>query len=97
MSDLIDRQAVLGELKDLYIKNPTCNPDYGWDAAIDTITDKVKDLPPAQHERKKGKWKINKDGNWACPFCEFDPYHDNMKGMNYCPNCGADMRGKENG
>lgn len=50
MSDLIDRQAVLGELKDLYIKNTTCNPDYGWDAAIDTITDKVKDLPSAQQE-----------------------------------------------
>ena len=45
-------------------------------------------------ERKRGKWKLNKDGNWACPFCEFDPYHDNMKGMNYCPNCGADMRGE---
>lgn len=44
-----------------------------------------------EQERKKGKWKMNKDGNWACPFCEFDPYHDNMKGMNYCPNCGARM------
>lgn len=46
-------------------------------------------------ERKHGKWKLNKDGNWACQFCEFDPYHDNMKGMNYCPNCGAKMDGKE--
>ena len=38
--------------------------------------------------------KLNKDGNWACPFCKFDPYHDNMKGMNYCPNCGARMKGE---
>ena len=42
-------------------------------------------------DRKVGKWKLNKAGNWACPFCEFDPYHDNMKGMNFCPNCGAKM------
>lgn len=34
-------------------------------------------------ERKCGKWTLNKEGNWACPFCEFDPYHDEMNGMNY--------------
>lgn len=46
-------------------------------------------------DRKVGEWKLNKDGNWACPFCKFDPYHDNMKGMNYCPNCGARMKGED--
>ena len=46
-------------------------------------------------EAKYGEWELNKDGNWACPFCEFDPYHDNMKGMNYCPNCGAKLDRKE--
>lgn len=48
-------------------------------------------------ERKFGKWKLNREGNWACPFCEFDPYHDEMNGMNYCPNCGARLRGFDNG
>jgi len=58
-------------------------------------TKKLTDLPTADVvERKRGKWKLNRDGNWACPFCEFDPYHDNMKGMNYCPNCGAQMDGE---
>ena len=58
----------------------------------------IRELPTADvEERKKGKWKLNKDGNWACPFCEFDPYHYNMKGMNYCPNCGADLRGGSDG
>lgn len=53
----------------------------------------VADIPTADVvERKNGKWTLNKDGNWACPFCEFDPYHDNMKGMNYCPNCGAMLK-----
>lgn len=55
------------------------------------IFDEIVDAqPPADVvERRNGKWRLNKDGNWACPFCEFDPYHDNMSGMNYCPNCGA--------
>ena len=48
-------------------------------------------------ERKKGKWMLNKEGNWACPFCEFDPYHDEMIGMNFCPNCGARLEGFDNG
>lgn len=59
------------------------------------LCDGIEECEDAEPERKKGKWKLNKDGNWACSFCEFDPYHDNMKGMNYCPNCGADMRGED--
>lgn len=59
------------------------------------LCDGIDDCEDVAHERKRGQWKLNKDGNWACPFCEFDPYHDGMKGMNFCPNCGADMRGKE--
>ena len=42
--------------------------------------------------RKHGRWILNRQGNWACSLCGNDPYHDNMKNMNYCPNCGADMR-----
>ena len=40
---------------------------------------------------KRGRWIINIQGNWACSLCGNDPYHSNMKNMNYCPNCGAKM------
>ena len=40
---------------------------------------------------KHGHWVIDMHGNWACSLCGNDPYHDNMKNMNYCPNCGAKM------
>lgn len=53
------------------------------------LCDGIEECEDAEPERKEGKWRLNKKGNWACPFCEFDPYHDNMRGMNYCPNCGA--------
>ena len=49
----------------------------------------------AETERKKGKWIIDRHGNWACDQCGNDPYHCNMENMNFCPNCGADMRGEE--
>lgn len=40
---------------------------------------------------KHGHWEIDMHGNWACSLCGNDPYHDNMKNMNYCPKCGAKM------
>ena len=45
MDDLISRQAVFDELKGLYIAPPKITNDMVWDSAIDTATDKVKDLP----------------------------------------------------
>ena len=55
--------------------------------------DAIRSVPFADVvERKVGNWRLNKEGNWACPFCEFDPYHDEMNGMNYCPNCGARLK-----
>ena len=68
--------------------------DSGRDMA--ELFDEIVDAQPAAEvpDRKVGKWTLNKDGNWACPFCGFDPYHDNMRGMNYCPYCGARLEGK---
>lgn len=53
--------------------------------------------------RPKGKWFIN--DTWkvelygeycACPYCkEWTINGRGMDKLNYCPNCGEDMRGKE--
>lgn len=82
MDDSTSRQAAIDALIEWY----GCEPD-DMDYFVKILARKSS----AQPKRKKGKWKLNKDGNWACPFCKFDPYHDNMKGMNYCPNCAAKM------
>lgn len=50
---------------------------------------------PTIEERKKGKWELAEDG-WYCSVCELYPPFDcdpEEKGIPYCPNCGADMRG----
>ena len=62
----------------------------------------IRGLPTIE-SRPKGKWiiKLNEGGYYAeCPFCElwFSERFINTNGEidthNYCPNCGADMRGK---
>ena len=67
----------------------------------------LHNLPSAQIERKKGKW-IKNEGRfgWHCSECKVDNYYayvlNSETGKNdlqdrYCPNCGADMRGENNG
>ncbi len=61
-------------------------------------------LPPAQPERKKGKWVY--DNGLKQFFCDQcgepsltydDIYIYSMDFPNFCPECGADMRGGVNG
>ena len=60
-------------------------------------------LPSAQSERKKGKWMRQQgDYDWAdiCSECGESYIGKNYSmsskpPVNFCPNCGADMRGKE--
>lgn len=63
----------------------------------------IEDLPSAQPEQHKGHW-IGGDGSYICSECNGSPmdFIDTMGAsfdiyvetpMNYCPNCGADMRG----
>lgn len=50
----------------------------------------------ASRERPKGEWVV-KEGTvacyTACNKCDYADY--NHKRPNYCPNCGADMRGEK--
>ena len=45
-------------------------------------------------ERKNGKWIEDREMYkvYRCSVCD-DCYQDVGYGYNYCPNCGADMRG----
>lgn len=51
-------------------------------------------------ERKKGRWEdFGNDNSYRCTACgEIWALNDGTpeeNNMNYCPNCGADMRGEK--
>lgn len=90
MTDLISRQAAIEVTDAVWCVTGDKNVAKVWD--------QIRNLPSAQP--KKGKWIVYKApdayhcGLCKCPFCgeemiaEADEY-------NFCPNCGADMRGEE--
>ena len=106
-SDLISREALRAKCNELIKFNPTTNRilelidnaptveitdyDTGYQ---DGLEDGLNDIRP------QGKWKEYKLRNdivveyaFKCSNCKKDSgllYH-----ADFCPNCGADMRGKE--
>jgi len=69
----------------------------GWNDVIDSI---IESAPTIEPERKKGAW-INEGRIIRCNKCKTG--YAAVKGMKsaltykFCPNCGADMRGDQNG
>ena len=87
--DAISRQGVLKLLS-------TIPPEEAMTKAM--LIQSVKQMDAAQPERKRGKWEIYVismfDGEGCrCSECGLEgvPYWD------FCPNCGADMRGEQDG
>ena len=57
------------------------------------------DVAPTIEERKTGNWKILRDRSSGqefscCNRCDHY-YSANASDWNFCPNCGADMRGEQ--
>lgn len=69
---------------------------------VGDMLDDVADFPAADViERKHGKWKrrIVDNGfnaDWKCSECGYKVMSDFFD-FNFCPNCGADMRGEDDG
>lgn len=82
LDDLISRQAAINVADAVW--------SVTGDKNVAKVWDQIKDLPSAQPERKKGEWS---DGyRWQrCSLCK----QTGKKSWNYCPNCGADMRGEQ--
>ena len=68
---------------------------------VEAIKMTVERMPSADVvERKTGKW-IDVDDyiiSGSCSACGWQAhlYEDDVVGMNFCPNCGADMRESNN-
>lgn len=81
---------------------------------LDQIIGIIKNMPPAEPERKKGEWEeiaviaipydiydISGVKSWAskmkCDQCGFTTIaiEGHFSQYNFCPSCGADMRGEQ--
>ena len=102
MSDLIERDAVIAEIDKWYDNN------RGVDAIEDLIIAINYSLSSVQPSRK-GHWIHREDMDYLdendvtnthlmCEYCGFiHNFKDNHTAQyNFCPNCGADMRGNIN-
>lgn len=68
---------------------------YENDPSVLSIMQAIRDLPSAEPGRKTGKW-LKYDGVFdydvKCSECECPNYYE----TDFCPDCGAYMRGNEN-
>lgn len=69
-----------------------------WDGHTEKDVTRLLSLPSAQPERKKGKWDtalrddpLIKTSDCICSICCGRTFGT----PDFCPNCGADMRGKQ--
>ena len=104
MNDLIDRQAAIDALADMYHTAERWGEE-ATDAVIKAIADtcmasiivmklRIENLPSVQPERKMGQWVDDGFvGQYRCSECDYNSVDE----FNYCPDCGADMRGKQDG
>ena len=102
MYDLISRQAAIDAIKELcqhYTHTKSVNHQH-----MNFVIEELENLPSTQPERKKGKWIVPvprgsvisySRAYWECDQCHKATFFGNE--MNFCPNCGADMRGEHNG
>ena len=99
MSDLIDRQAAIDALHMHLMYR------MGTDSNKKRLDDWINSLPSAQPERKKGSWNVIQGNIVVCSECGMLApksmtgcllnRHLEPNRTNFCPNCGADMRGEK--
>lgn len=107
MSRYIDADYFANEIEDIiksqrYDELVTCEKKFPTVAdVLATVVDELrgKSLNGFEHcptvdvrENVRGEW-LHKDGIYGVVFCSECDYELHINNTNFCPNCGADMRG----
>lgn len=66
-----------------------------WRGIFRRCKEKLLALPSAQPERQRGRWIEYIPGHGKCPFCGNQVDLLNGKSINFCSECGTDMRGED--
>lgn len=105
-SDLISRQAALEKVRAMQTYKLFMGDDMILVNKAEVQTELMM-LPPAQPERKKGEWLPDNNNayemRFVCSCCKESEVVPTIGFTKYkplwdfCPNCGADMRGEKDG
>lgn len=105
MNDLISRQAAIDAISYSEIAYYPGEYDSEVLRRDSVVKQAILSIVPidAQPKRKKGEWIIMSEflGGCTdrCSVCgweyDYNGYVDEQEYYNYCPNCGADMRGND--
>lgn len=104
--DLISRQAAIDRINKQreHLRPDIYSQDKIGDAAYRICAEFIKRLPPAQPERKTGRWVDAYRSKWdgtrywfrQCDQCLYERDDcDSEKDTKFCPNCGAAMERSE--
>ena len=96
---LIDADALKDRLQALSYDDWNQGASTTWANAYAECADMVEDMPTIEPERKTGKWirDVTYYPRYHCSQCgeKTDNTIMGAPRYKYCPNCGADMRGKQ--
>ena len=96
MADYLSREEILRAFGNLTVKNPDDKYQHGMQDAIDCLIPEVingmevADVQPV----KRGRWvtvRVDGDSETICNNC----YENTIMRTDFCPHCGADMRGAD--
>lgn len=91
MSDLISRKEAINMLCNLHIDNVAVNGKR--------VTEYIRELPSVEAKPVvKGEWKYDWLGKYICSNCYEKVTVKEVMGepaWDWCPACGADMRGEK--
>lgn len=95
--DCISRQAAIDVLRTCYdtetVTYTNGNEYIDYDQALDLLNS----LPSAQPERMRGTWIDYVNSHCECSVChtEWSYFQNETECFEFCPHCGADMRGEQ--
>ena len=87
-----------------WFKRVTVTDGITFETGFRQILTDIQNMPSVQPMRPKGKWvsakvgKLFPSNDYKCSRCgnvlNFDGVNAGRGDANFCPNCGADMRGE---
>ena len=107
MNDRVLKESdVVREVESLLVSNEMRHLndlEYGNNQALYHVIDRIEDLPSADRPQGewidkgwKGDWQFETDGRGNCWHdyeCSACGFHNKGSKSNFCPNCGARMKG----